>query len=688
MALENLFAAEPELPNVQKTKLPENPDKWGESLTTQIREQFPDVATNPINVEFRKRDDQSGSAIGAVHIISMEAAKTVLVPFIIEKFQMYPLDVWMENKTQKVHPLTKDTFKEQFFTHNFSEGLDARPADSTGQYFNDPSLWTNTYPPLQGRYSYASAGYGVLDQISDGMTQGDLDTFKNELKASPMLLKKFEKNGHAELIKKLAAKKSTVGTNDFGQSASKLIPTSLISVKKEGYEKYSILSMAEGMFDLATSATHFHNRYECEQHLSKIIGKPQDFLNDVDENGEKMAIIKEPMSKGVWLYDKDEKGPAVADKFMCYTVKNKNGLLIEALVIPKVVNYEGKVVKGKVALSATHSCFQDSIAGIENKDSDCMQKVLKNHAIRTGQTGTFVYVGENGQAISTIPVTIKTLENDGDRLHVVDIYGKAFIVKRGYGHDFRKNNDNKSPSNFDEKTTTTLESLGFVELKKDYFVIPEKMVWVPMAPMTDVSHSPQEWMQKTAASKMDMYPVKLRFTGIDYELEGNGLPKLSCDERRTKMLLTQLGCDQTKTATAMTKAKKLGKATLHGTNQLKCASDFNNVANLTVAKVATVCKNLKRTLVKEAAEIDDKATVDVILSLGFLNPDNLAKFVSYVPIFEACADKLAELTIASRLGLKQISSSATASSMAKILEVLDGLKRIEGSMKKPTSKAG
>jgi hypothetical protein len=687
MALENLFAAEPELPNAQKTKLPENTDKWAETLTTQVREQFPDVAKNPINVEFRKRDDQSGSAVGAVHVISLEAQKTVYIPFVIEKSQLHPLDVWMEKGNQKVHPLTKDTFKEQFFTHNFSEGLDQRPADSMGNYFNDPSLWTQTYPPLQGRYSYASAGYGVLDQISDTMSEKDLESFRETLKGNPMLLSKFAKNEHTEVVQKLAAKKSPVNTNDYANSAAKLIPTSIIDVKKEGYNKYSILSMSEGMFDLASSSTHFSNRESCLSYLSKIIGKPEDFLNDVDQNGEKMAILKPAPTKGVWLYDTQEKGAVTADKFTCYWVKNKNGLMIDALVIPKVVNFEGKVIKGKMVLSATHSCFQDNVAGVEYKDSACMEKVLKPKAIRTGQTGVFVYVGENGNAISTLPVTIKSVDNS-DKLSVVDINGKSFMVRLGWGKDFRKNDDGMLAGVSNEKTTTSLESLGFAEVKDNYYVIPEKMAWIPMEPMTEVVSTPNEWMEKTAAEKMDMDPVRMRYTGIVYEFSGHGLPKIAASQREAKMLLAQLGTEQEKIASIMKRAERLGKVTLHGAATLKPASDFNQVAVETVAKVASVCEKLKHNLIKEASEVDDKATVDVLLSLNFLNPDNLAKFVSYIPLLEACADKLAELTLASRLGMVQVSGAATASGMSKLIETLEGLKRIEGSMKKPTSKAG
>ena len=694
--LENLFAHEPELPNVQKTKLPDNVSSWAETITTLVRENFPDVSKMPLEVEFKKKDDQEGTAIGSVHVINTDVNKSVYLPIIIDKFQLHPMDIWMEKKTQAVHPLTKDTFKELFFSPNFAEGLDARPADSMGNYFNDPSMWTTTYPPLQGRYSYASAGYNLLDVIADTMTQDDLEAFRAELKASPMLLQKFAKHGHSEIISKLAAKKGAVNTMDYGASAKKLIPTSYIQVKREGQDKYSLLSMADGMFDLATSVKMDHRH--CHDFLSKIVGKPQDFMTEVDENGEKVAILKPAPKEGVWLYDTEEQKAVPANEFNCYWVKNKNGLMLEALVIPDIVNFEGKRIKGKAVLSRTHSCFQDNVAGIPYPQSEAAEKILKPSAIRTGQTGLFVYIGKNGKAIATMPVTIRAIEGEWDQiLAVTDLNGKKFRVRQSWGKAFKKSSlvgDGAVKDLGDRKETTnvTLESLGFAEIDPDYFIIPDHMMWIPMEPMTEVTHTPAEWLEKTAMLKMSMDPVKVRYTGIVYDFSGGGLPHLEANEDQARALLVNLGADLDKVAHILKKAKHVGRATVHGTQKLDSSQDVVEKMKSQIAKIAVACKKMKKKLVKEAAEIggteiEDKQTVDMLLALNFLNPENLSKFVAYVPVFEKCADYLAELTLASRLGLKQVNSATTANCMGKLMDILDDLKRIGASMKKPTTKA-
>ena len=169
--------------------------QWSEQLTTRLRELFPAVANMEITTSFQRKDPQSGTAVGALAIISEQTKKSVLVPFIVKQYELSPLDVWMEAEKQNVHPLTNDTFKQEFFAQSPAEGLDARPADAAGNYFNDPSMWTTNYPPLQGRYSYASAGYKMLDQIADTIREDDLVSFRKTLHENPNLLLQFEKMG-------------------------------------------------------------------------------------------------------------------------------------------------------------------------------------------------------------------------------------------------------------------------------------------------------------------------------------------------------------------------------------------------------------------------------------------------------------------------------------------------------------
>ena len=695
-AMENLFAIEPTLPNIQTHKMPENQERWAEVLTTYLREQYPDVAKLPLTVEFRKRDEKQGTAIGAMHVSSEEAKKEVLVPFVVKKFELSPLDIWMEPKSQDVHPLTKDTFKEVFFVQSPADGLDARPTDSTGTYFNDPSLWTTNYPPLQGRYSYGSGGYQLLDILSDTFTAEDGAAFKQMLIENPYLVAKFQKHGHAEPITKLA-KKTYPNSNDYTAAAMQLIPTAVVDVKKEDEDKYSLLSSIEGLFD--TIQIQKMDRHECEKFLSKIVGKPQDILNELDAEGEKMLILRKP-KEGVWLYDETafETKPEEATDFAVYRGKTKTGLQMNGLVVPRVVNFAGNRMPYKLFISPTHSAFQASIAGIRMLDTDdvaIMKRILKPWDIRVGATGTFMYI-DGGKAIATEPVTIKSIEIDGP-LTVCNLRGQKFKVRRGWGDYFTREEREASkplqanstiPGMTEVPKRKYLDAHGMLEVRKNIFVIPQKMMWIPMEGFQDIISTPAEWMQKEASSKMEMDPLTIQWKGGEYDVYGADLPKLGMDERHVKVLLAMSGVGLDKIAGVLKKARAAGKAKVHGADRLRPkAAKTGEVAKL-IAKIAETVSGLKKNFLKEAAEMPDdaQASVDALLSLNFLNADNMAKFVAYKPVFDKVLDYLAELTLASRLGLKEVPEAATVSAMTKLMDVCDGLHKLQVSMKRPSTK--
>lgn len=685
--LENLFATEPRLPSTQGYKMPENVEKWAEVLTTTLREQYPDVGKLPITVEFKKRDDQTGTAVGALHVVDVQSERSMFVPFIIRRWQLSPLDVWMESKSQAVHPMRKDTIKEVFFSPRMADGLDTRPTDSTGQYFNDPSMWTSTYPPLQGRYSYASAGYQLLDQISDQMAPQHLEEFRAVLRQQPLTLLEFEKHGHQELIKKLAAKAGSgkVNTQDLVASAAKLIPTSVISVRREGGDKYSLLSASESLFDL--SDTVRMGRDDCLKFLSAITGKADDILHDVDQSGEKMLVVKKAPADSVYLYDLEEVTAEPATEFSCYTVKGRNGVDLTGVVIPSVVSFEGAVLPEKLFVSKTHAAFQRHIAGVKQPTAPQMKDLMKPGDIRVGQTGAFMFA-DSGKIIATEPVTIKAVVDSGYELIAVRLRdGKKIVICRS-GSDVISKRDPKAEHSLvrEKGNVVKFDVHAFVETQPDRFMIPTRMVWMPLEDLADVSSTPAEWLEKSAASRLETDPAVVKWTGAVFKFAGAGLPEIEHRERGAAVLLANLGVPVEKVAAVMATAKRKGSTRVHGAARLIAKVAWQQQA---AEKFAVLEKNadaLRRNLVKAASEVDDKQTVDAMLSLNFLTPQTMAKFLAYRPAFERAADMLAELVMAARLGLKDVQEGALVPAMHQLCDVNEQLKRLEVAFLRPSTK--
>jgi hypothetical protein len=63
-----------------------------------------------------------------------------------------------------------------------------------------------------------------------------------------------------------------------------------------------------------------------------------------------------------------------------------------------------------------------------------------------------------------------------------------------------------------------------------------------------------------------------------------------------------------------------------------------------------------------------------VLSLGFINPQNIMTFVSYLPELDASQERLCELLVAARLGLTDVPTSPLEKAIKAVEEVLEGLK--------------
>lgn len=79
------------------------------------------------------------------------------------------------------------------------------------------------------------------------------------------------------------------------------------------------------------------------------------------------------------------------------------------------------------------------------------------------------------------------------------------------------------------------------------------------------------------------------------------------------------------------------------------------------------------TMDKEASAMIGVATVDSILALNFLSPDNVAMYAESIPQLKESAEKLADLVLACQLGLQSVPKTAAVRAMFAIESVVDGL---------------
>lgn len=649
----NLFVEAPDVQDRSLTKLDNDTNVWPEEIIQKLRERAPQSAGTNCMVKFMKKDDENGTATGSVIINTPTAAVTV--PIIIKDFTLYPLDVMIAKG--KILPLTPDYFSEATATNQVFNRIEEYPTYGGLGRFEDANLWNAIYPPSLGRYAYASAGYPMLDLISDKL---DGTPLKEWLKDNPEYAVGFYKNGHAPLIKKLANLKP-VNMNEFSHGAHSLIPNIRV-LKLEGPNKYTLLSSSDKVFSPAFEAL---TREDAHKFMSTISDCVQDDINEVDQNGEK--VLAAPTGGDVILAQKQYEKPEEAKEYDHYSVKKSNGVSVEGVVIPKVVDFNQKPVNLKIFIGKTMSTIQPNIWGVRLQNSRFHPPEANP---RVGQTGTFIYQPDKSHALATIPVAIRSLTEDCGCICIKaqDLLGNGYRLKLNPNLDLKR----------------------IAQSADGSYVLPaghHGMKWVVMEGFGEVTNSAESYNIKTAGQVLTNKPVKLSPNGYDfYTLRGvdkyaqaAGWDHTNLDRAQTKFLLACLGCPQEKIAKAFEVARRVGVAEMHSLNFIPTVQEKIAEARPKAAALIKAAKETKRNLLKEASYIDNAQTVDALLSLNFVSPDNIAKFVGKLPHFKATISNLASSLIASRLGMKEIPEEAAAVAMSRLIEVVDGLEKLRAT---------
>ena len=198
----------------------------------------------------------------------------------------------------------------------------------------------------------------------------------------------------------------------------------------------------------------------------------------------------------------------------------------------------------------------------------------------------------------------------------------------------------------------------------------------------------QEMMKAAQAEAWDTmleirsWPGGCKLSGPVFEKMGSG----EHDWADGLFYLAASGLQQNMALPLLEKAAHSGEVVrLFGLQPLSSQVDeeltFNKEASAFYTKVANILPK-KINLIKEAASLAfDKeasamlgtATVDSILALNFLNPENVSTYAEHIPQLQESAEKLAEVVLACQLGLSNVSKEAAVRSMFAIETVVDGL---------------
>jgi len=345
----------------------------------------------------------------------------------------------------------------------------------------------------------------------------------------------------------------------------------------------------------------------------------------------------------------------VVDEFGLYKVKVQGeGTELVGWVFPKVMDLTGELLPMAVFTNGSESAMQENIAGVPVGSST---DVLDTEP---DGLGCFYYATPSGaQALVPMMVRGSTETPEGTAYIAETVMGEGCQVSKVPGL---------------KKVT---------QIATGRYGMPEDMGWAPLNNDTKLASSPDEFA-KTAEALTIGTAVRILTDGLCYTFQGQPIEKLAgvmptefLDKDDAVFLGTILGEEPVKLAHLLDNMRGRGatdlwfNATPVTTLKVKYAE-----ARSSASKLLNRMPNLRADLLKEAAPMEDPTAVDKILSVGFINPENISIFASYMPEIEAVIKKLSELLMASRMGLKSVDEGAVQKALVHLDKVVAGLKTL------------
>lgn len=351
----------------------------------------------------------------------------------------------------------------------------------------------------------------------------------------------------------------------------------------------------------------------------------------------------------------DDEQPEQIKDFGIWKVKTTEGEELIGYVFPTLLDLDGQLVPTALFTNGSQAAVQADMAGVRVGEG---ASLFEGHP--SGR-GIFYTVGDDGKAVGTIPLTLhaELRDNAGAAIMAETFDGKQVRIARQGTIEI--------PTMADDTTC----------------VIPASWNWLPLdqaASVALIEHSQD--FNKQASARREACSVTVRSGGPDsYSVSG--------------MLIDKLGHDQTQFLSfddAVFLLGGLGVAPRYAQEKLACAYHWQEPIQCRIgrfietpednaayaaektAQVLSGYVNLRRDLVKEAAFIPDPMSVDTVLSLGFINPENISIFISSLPAIDETQQKLCELLMAARMGLPDMSIPALERAIKSAEEVYEGLK--------------
>lgn len=631
--------------------LEEDPALWGRQVLVELFRQVPEAAEYSPQFMMYKMDEEQGFGLGSVILKSVvdSALRTpernpgpqAIVPVIIENYRLKPMDV-MYGGNGKALPLTADRIKQTLFRPDMFESM-ASESDLGSLYnvFYPPGRSDNSFGSGYGQPLGGSTGgmntvygpgmqgkYSMLEAVGPTLLAPDLQKLATTMEGHPHYLEAMQGNeAFLGAVQTLAdyQKMASDGSTDYMKSAAGFAP---ITVTQIGYDEDAEQYWVKSASSRAYSTPHVVWLDRAE--FLKLAG--EEATKRVDTEGT-VTMTHAPSVEAPEISTTEVKWEPVTSPGV-YRVKTPTGAELTGWVIPSLVDVDGHTVPLAVFSNGSATAVQDIILGVRVAESQHLPL-----ATPKGQGLFFVTTADGIRG--TIPLTVKGSEaamDGSDAYHVVTNLGQKATVRM-------------------------VEGLRSIVASKGELLLPAHAGFMALSGENLPLASSPDQVMKVSSAETAISALWLNDGTV--RLQYRNLPKLASTSPATVSIpeafwhMGLAGMSAKHAADVMTESASTGyAATAYGVHDVTLLSDIAGGVREKAASNTHRIFAMREDLLKEASVLPTSSTVDAVLSLQFLNSENIRMFISKLPYLEECLNTLCELLIAQRLGLQQLPEGA------------------------------
>jgi len=658
--MESLFLTS--APGKEKTAAPsvtlsDDPAMWPKELISALLERAPYLGQYAIDQQTLGQDDRRGYAYGFFNVTAKGAPDlrpsdgapnvpaaapkgvTLRVPFIVQRRRMKPLHVFIDPASGKMYPLAQHRVDRLLYSPstfaqaNSGVGVGSSTLSGSGMYPDAPGD-DMAGGSIGGRTKQAS----LCSLVGMTISPSRKEKIASMVMADPELLHFVESNASFKdhLLGFINAKSKEASA--ITDAIRKGLPTDAVLLEKtaDGYRMQSACARA-------------YTDDVMEIPFADQAAVPADLRKEADANGYAIRC-RAPANPT------DAPTPLKIKTAGAYMVQTSTSRVEPALVFTHVEDLDGNSRGGLLVKTASGHAYVDEAYGYPTDNVPSTLTDISWAELPRGE-GFFIKTASAGSPVASSPVNLKFYEeSDKTYAHYESGLeaGKIMI-------------------------SATLPENGAIKLASGlYGMHPNALVgFIPLGAKINLA-STAGLAEKLASAHSYKKEVVITHSDGEYTLDGPPVEKLGhrtqfTTEPRAAFNLALVGVSPLLAKTKMAEARLHGRTTMLVPHTAELYTTQQTMAKVAAAKLMPHFPEKDFSLLKVAAKLQDDNTVDAVLGLNFITPENLTIFIEHIPLLENATNKLSELLIASQLGVSDIPESAVVRALSALEAITAGL---------------